>query len=749
MANTPNIQDLENFENRSYIEYKITQNNELSVTSFLNNNEALINGISRSQFLSFKGNTDKSNLDRIYDVYTWDGQKQINKTSYSTGNLETINKGTILLIPISKIDEELVQINGKNLYLKQEKGQNVYYSEKLQELQNEPFYVKKEQVTKEGRNIDIQLIEENCQVWIYSKSLEKIINVSPFVTFTSTNKGDVGSFNIQLNPIVDEKMFLNNSKSEYLSFFDINENSEDYFTKHLQYNDVVFIRFEKLELEGDNDNIYDFEINKSKLPNQIFDMIGLVDNINTNLNTATTDYSISISGRDLMKVLIEDGNYFMPFRYMSGNSYQFFYADPNSKQGKRNFYNGAYEFLFTYSFRSIKSTFAFIMNFCANLGVVGDYDLFSAYKDRRTEVYTKEIETQDISYLKSNKVNGIWQIIKLSVDEKVDDRRIADPSIGNTDSTLIEQMNKVCQKPFVEFFGDTYGSQYEFIVRQPPWDRDSILDCIKKGLVIDIEDKDIIGNINLNWETEFYSWFQVQPDNIFAGNNKWAFASYLPIVFLDEFAEYFGNHRKIIQDIYVSEQALSGIKGDENLDLFKRAVLNDLKYLIDSHVYLPFTRKGSFTINGDRRIKKGMWVRLKRTGELCYVDSVSNNCRFNNSMVDRTTTLQVSRCMVEDCILGKPVFESLEETGEEVFKTITTFVKDSNNLKVELGITPLRYSYFHIVNTALIYNTLIQRIENPIKIDANYSKPKEQISTNFGVNKEIFDFFLKRKQFKQ
>lgn len=737
MANILTIEELREFEKsqkQEYYEYIITSNDELTVTSFLSSNKSLVSGISRLQFLDFDGGTGKSNLERIYDSYTWDGQKQLNKTSYSAKSLETINKGTILLIPKNKVKEELVQINGKNLYLEQNENQKAYYSSKLIELQNDPYYIKKNNVQFSGRELDVQMVEENCQVWVYSKALNKIINLSPFIVTLNTSKNDVGSFNISLNPILGEKRSLSSSLKNKINYFDINQGI-DYFSKYLQYNDIVFIRFEKLELEKDNEELYDFEISKSKLPNQIFDMIGLIDSVSSNINSKITDFQINISGRDLMKLLVEDGNYFLPFRFASGSGYQFFYSDPNSKQGKRNFYNGAYDFIFTYSFRSIKETFAFIMNFLSNLGVIGDEDLFSAYGDRRTQAYIEEISTSDKNYLRSQEVNGIWQIIKLSTSELIDDRRIADPSIGNVDSTLIEQMNKVCQKPFVEFWGDTYGSQFEFIVRQPPWDKKGILDSIKNEIVIDIEDKDL-QSFNLEWETEFYSWFQIHPNNIFAGDNKWAFATYLPIVFLDEFAQYFGNHRKIIQDIYISEQALSGIDGGKNLDLFKESVLNDLKYLIDSHVYLPFSRRGQIVLtSGDRRIKKGMWVRLKKTGELCYVDSVNNSVSFGNSSVDRFTSLQVSRCLVEKYIKGVTDLNSSE-------------LLNVNYENRELTVTKKVFSYFNIVNTELIKNTLIQKVNNPILDNSvEFIKPKNQLSTNFGVNKEVFEFFLKRLQF--
>ena len=163
--------------------------------------------------------------------------------------------------------------------------------------------------------------------------------------------------------------------------------------------------------------------------------------------------------------------------------------------------------------------------------------------------------------------------------------------------------------------------------------------------------------------------------------------------------------------------------------------MNDLKFLIESHSYLPFTRRGQIVLSsGDRRVKKGMWVELEKTGEICYVDSVSNSVRFGNSFVDRSTVLNVSRCMIKDYIEG--VYYEDGFTGGGTLESgafVTVYRK--------------KYSYFNIVDSNLIYQTLLQKVENPILSNQEVTKQKEQIATNFGVNKKVFDFFLKRKQF--
>lgn len=732
---------------------------DTTLEQFIGDNESLVSDITKSSFLRVENDFGVSNLLLIWSMYSPEEQKK-NESLYSTNNLSLLKRNTVLLIPTTNLHTELVAINGKNLFLKQKNGQRAWFQEKLTQLQSEPSYVRNDSFTREGSGNDLNIINENIQVWVWLKSLNKIVNLSPMITDLNTSKGDIGAFNFSINPFKINYLedtdsvsvdFVNDYSKNLVNImqFDGDDIAKKDISKFIQYNDIVFIRFEKLQIEEtqSNNTDYGFEINKNELPYQFFDMIALVDNVQSSINLSNLDMSISVSGRDLMKLFIEDGNYFMPFKFVAGDPFHFFNMDTESKFFKRNFYNGAYDYMFAYDFRSVSSVFGFIVNQISNLGITGDSNLFSAYENKRTKAY--RIQSVDgADSVESQEVNGIWQIVKLSMDEKVEDRRVADPSITNTDSTLLDQMNKICQKPFVEFWGDTYSSyddksgkyinEFDFIVRQPPFDK-SLRNVINTpGLVIPIENKDVY-NIDLSWETEFYSWFQLQPNNIFAGDNQWAFASYLPIVFSDEIAEYFGNHRKVVQDIYISTEALNGNNKDSNFDLFKNSVLNDLKYLIESHIYLPFTRRGSIVINGDRRIKKGNFIELKYTGEICYVDSVINHISFNRNTIERTTTLNVSRCMVKRYINGDII-------GGEGIKGLETVLDDGVLGYKENGIKLIydKFSYFDIIDTDLIYNQLLQKIT--IIDSTSFVKPKEQLSTNFGTNKDVFEFFLKRKQ---
>ena len=98
------------------------------------------------------------------------------------------------------------------------------------------------------------------------------------------------------------------SKSE---FDDIESN---YFNWLISSNDLLFISFEKLEMEkkrdwwafGDEDQ---FSL-ESIISSGVYDMIGLVDDVKVTTNSQNSEAWVEITGRDLMKILIEDGSFF-------------------------------------------------------------------------------------------------------------------------------------------------------------------------------------------------------------------------------------------------------------------------------------------------------------------------------------------------------------------------------------------------------------------------------------------------------
>ena len=169
---------------------------------------------------------------------------------------------------------------------------------------------------------------------------------------------------------------------------------------------------------------------------------------------------------------------------------------------------------------------------------------------------------------------------------------------------------------------------------------------------------DMIMSTNLSWNNQgIYSWYQFIPYADLLGIKEGNL--FMPAVFFPEYAAIWGSRPLCIESNYYNF-AYSGRwnnnkpENKENGDRIIRNAYKDLKFLIESNAYAPFTRRGTIVIQGDRRIKKGTLVSLP-SGEIYYVDSVSNSYEVSMGGVSRVTTLQVSRGMYANFLNDKEV----------------------------------------------------------------------------------------------
>jgi len=127
------------------------------------------------------------------------------------------------------------------------------------------------------------------------------------------------------------------SDNEFYSKSDFNNLESNYFNWLVSSNDLLFISFEKLDMElkrdeyafGDEDN---FDI-KTLIADNVFDMIALVDDVKVVSNAASGEAYVEVTGRDLMKLLIEDGSFFFNPSTTSNPSMVFANEQGYGKQG--------------------------------------------------------------------------------------------------------------------------------------------------------------------------------------------------------------------------------------------------------------------------------------------------------------------------------------------------------------------------------------------------------------------------------
>jgi hypothetical protein len=329
--------------------------------------------------------------------------------------------------------------------------------------------------------------------------------------------------------------------------------------------------------------------------------------------------------------------------------------------------------------------------------------------------------------------------------------------VSNPDGTMLEQVNKICQAPFVEFYGDTHGNKFVFTARQPPFTGKQIIDYIDNNLVVEIETANVY-SFTLTFHTEYYTWYQIQPQNCFIGKADSIMFAYFPAVLIPEYLRVFGNNRMVIPSNYISYQALIGEQEEVGVNEFRRAAVEDLLYIMESTIYLPFTRKGSITIKGgERRIKKGNWIYFQATDEYFYVKSVQNSFRVGKNDLDRETIVEVERGMKKDYVKPRNVsVSSFLSSKKDVGVNPSFLVEPATTIRPnairEEGLTPKRstadrfsselipqVSYFDILDIDYIKQKLIDV--------ANQRNATSSLESY--VNKDVLNFFLYKLQFEK
>ena len=271
--------------------------------------------------------------------------------------------------------------------------------------------------------------------------------------------------------------------------------------------------------------------------------------------------------------------------------------------------------------------------------------------------YTPKKQPRQNTVAKERLAPGVWQITKLLVDSSVADKQVLDSGISTQQGSLLNFFRKVCQEPLVEFMGDTFGNQYYWIVRKPPFDKESFTKMIDLTLIT-LDEADIL-TTDLTWNNQgIYSWYQYVPYADLLGIREANL--FMPAVFFPEFAAVWGSRPLCVESNYFNF-AFSGrfnsdkSENSQNGDRIIRNAVRDFKFLVESNAYNAFTRRGTITLIGDRRIKRGTVIMLPTSGEIFYVDAVTNTYDVTTQGVSRMTTLQVSKGMYPAYIYGKEI----------------------------------------------------------------------------------------------
>ena len=232
--------------------------------------------------------------------------------------------------------------------------------------------------------------------------------------------------------------------------------------------------------------------------------------------------------------------------------------------------------------------------------------------------------------------------------------------------------------------------------------------------ILTVEEIDVVADTLSFNNDPCYSIYEIKPSGPAVGANE------VFTIHLEEYAQVYGAKRLSVESQYVPYEASSGFNADKDKAYVAEQIAADLVFLIESNMYLPFTRQGTITINGDRRFKKGTWIRYAATGEIFYVNAIAHNYRIG-STIDRTTTLTVERGMVEKYATGG------------------SFV----NYEGEF----IEMSYFNLVDLELIKNVFTSFLTGGAEDLQENVKYNTELSQKGAVNEKVFTFFQKRRQF--
>lgn len=501
---------------------------------------------------------------------------------------------------------------------------------------------------------DFGLTDRNPQatVWVWTKSLGtdghlsgKLLNLSPFLKSVNTSKQKIsGSFIINLAYAFDKQ-----TVPDAPSVFDYTINSVDskgkrrrnisQFHSMLSRNDLVFIRLSRLKLEKAVPEMVNLDdIQPSDISGRVYDMIGLIDNVTDNTEGASGGVSVTITGQDFTKLLSDDGSSIYQVRYTSAGSK--FEELELSNEVFRVFGKAVSMFQLTDS--SIDKQMQYVIDYMTRSVICEG--LFDAYPIAKRRI--DKILIPDGSTINAKPVSGIWQIISVAVDKAIAGYNAFNARLGNDYNSILAQLSSICHEPFVELYTDTYGDQFKIMARKPIFDRESVIAHSKSPILQTVHEFDILSD-SLDYDSAAFSWYRVSPRYISSGIDKEDFKWLLPAKYFQEYADIFGDKPLQVENPYIRYE-MAQTNSKSTVLLAKNQIvahIQDYKYVIETHAYLPFTRRGTISINGKRTYKRGTWFYNEGTDEMFYIDSVSHNLVFSGAGTDYVTTLNVSRGM--------------------------------------------------------------------------------------------------------
>ena len=209
-----------------------------------------------------------------------------------------------------------------------------------------------------------------------------------------------------------------------------------------------------------------------------------------------------------------------------------------------------------------------------------------------SDTETEGVYVDENTAITEDYAKGIWQIIKLAMDSDVQDYMLYDATVSLQTGSILGFFNKACQRPLVEFFGDTFGDQYYFIVRRPPFDRKLMERALNNQYLLDSSLRSLENKLtDLKTEADDPSWdfekdWKANYEEVLKFREKYGFGS-----------EYWNKINELEREIRSKQDKANGLVDNyiiRNCDIINSNISFNNQGIYSWYQYYP-----QFDMSGD------------------------------------------------------------------------------------------------------------------------------------------------------
>ena len=155
-----------------------------TVEEYIQEENHRVSGLTPQEFLNIRDTFNVTNNEKIYSAYNPIMKAQYEE-EFLNNSLSVIVPNTTLTLPLTNTKIENIVLVGDNQFLEQ-KDSISFFSDNYNELISNDGFIKSDNLIVGGRAVDAKIINENIRVWVWVRTLDKIINLSPFISILTT-----------------------------------------------------------------------------------------------------------------------------------------------------------------------------------------------------------------------------------------------------------------------------------------------------------------------------------------------------------------------------------------------------------------------------------------------------------------------------------------------------------------------------------------------------------------------------------